>query len=61
MTTAEPEVRTLGGDDVVVVAGHPRAAGAGGARQGANRAPNCGQETVISPKVTLVPAAVLLL
>lgn len=47
MATAIPEVRALGGGDVVVVAGHPGAAGAGGVRQRANRASDCRQETVI--------------
>lgn len=59
MTTAKPEVHTLGGDDVVVVAGHPSAAGASGARQGANRALNCRQETEINPNVIVVPLVVI--
>lgn len=48
MTTAEPEVRALGGDDVVVVAGFPGAAGAGGARQRADGALDCREETAIN-------------
>lgn len=48
MTTAKPEVHALGGDDVVVVAGYPGAAGASGARQGANRVLDCREETVIN-------------
>lgn len=38
MATAIPEVHTLGGDDVVVVAGDPGAAGARRTRQSANGA-----------------------
>lgn len=48
VTTAEPEVRALGGDDVVVVAGFPGAAGAGGARQRADGALDCREETPIN-------------
>lgn len=45
MAAAIPEVHALGGDDVVVVACYPAAAGAGSTRQGADRALNCGKET----------------
>lgn len=45
VATSIPEVHTLGGDDIVVVAGYPAAAGAGSARQGADRALNCSKET----------------
>lgn len=45
MATAIPEVRALGGEDVVVVACYPGAAGAGGARQGADGAHNCSTQT----------------
>lgn len=38
MTTTKPEVHALGGGGVVVVAGHPGAAGASSARQGARGA-----------------------
>lgn len=45
VATAEPELHTLGGDDVIVVAWCPAAAGAGGTRQGADGALNCSKET----------------
>lgn len=45
VATAIPEVCALGGEDVVVVACNPGAAGAGGARQGADGAHNCSTQT----------------
>lgn len=45
VATAKPEVHALGGDDIVVVAGYPAAAGAGGTRQGADGALDCGKQT----------------
>lgn len=44
MTTAVPEVHALGGDDVIVIAGGPGAAGAGSAGQRADRVLNCSRE-----------------
>lgn len=44
MATPVPEVHTFGGDDVVVVARCPAAAGAGSTRQGADRALNYSKE-----------------
>lgn len=45
VATAIPEVHALGGDDIVVVACHPAAAGAGGTRQGADGALDCRKQT----------------
>lgn len=45
IATSKPEVNTLCCDDIIVVAGFPAAAGAGGARQRADRALNCSKET----------------
>lgn len=45
VATSIPEMLTLGGDDIVVVAWYPVAAGAGSTRQGADRALNCSKET----------------
>lgn len=53
MATAIPEVHALGGDDVVVVACYPAAAGAGSTRQGADRALNCSKETEKLPTCSL--------
>lgn len=49
VATAIPEVHALGGDDVVVVACYPAAAGAGGTRQGADGALDCRKQTETLP------------
>lgn len=49
VATAIPEVHALGGEDVVVVACYPAAAGAGGTRQGADGALDCRKQTETLP------------